>query len=326
MGHMLRRLGVKIEGEVGSLRRFLGVAMANVEQPELVARAHEAYIAAGASVITTNSYACVPACLELAGASRDELREHIRAAGRVAQHAVQASRKPGLRIAGCLPPLSATYRPDLVGDSSTLLDEYAFIAETIAPYSQVLLCETMSTIREGLSAATAASASGLPVWFAWNLSESADGTLRSGETIEAAVAAIMHIPNLEAILVNCSSPEAVDAVSSRLRGCAPISIAVGAYANGFVIEGRGQRDEYREDLSPEKYLARAQRWVDDGSTIIGGCCGVFPEHIELLSARLVPSANADREFEGAKHADYFPSCAGTVHAVESSISSAQPCV
>lgn len=36
MGHMLRRLGVEIKGEVGTLERFLGVALANTENPALV--------------------------------------------------------------------------------------------------------------------------------------------------------------------------------------------------------------------------------------------------------------------------------------------------
>ena len=40
MGHLLRRRGVKIVGEIGSMRRFLGVALANTERPSLVVEAH----------------------------------------------------------------------------------------------------------------------------------------------------------------------------------------------------------------------------------------------------------------------------------------------
>lgn len=47
MGHLLRRMGVKVEGEVGTVQRFLGVALANIQKPELVVQAHEAYINAG---------------------------------------------------------------------------------------------------------------------------------------------------------------------------------------------------------------------------------------------------------------------------------------
>merc|ERR1719421_2375905 len=64
MGHQLKAMGIEISGPVGSMRRFLGVAMANLENPQLVRDAHLAYIDAGADVITTNNYACVPKCLE----------------------------------------------------------------------------------------------------------------------------------------------------------------------------------------------------------------------------------------------------------------------
>jgi len=67
MGHMLRRLGVEISGPIGSQQRFLGVALANVEKPEVVVEAHAAFLNAGASVIITNNYAVVPNTLALSG-------------------------------------------------------------------------------------------------------------------------------------------------------------------------------------------------------------------------------------------------------------------
>merc|ERR1719498_981027 len=63
MGHQLRAMGVDISGPVGTMRRFLGVALANFEKPDIVKDAHLAYIDAGAEVIITNSYSCVPKCL-----------------------------------------------------------------------------------------------------------------------------------------------------------------------------------------------------------------------------------------------------------------------
>jgi methionine synthase I (cobalamin-dependent) len=65
MGHQLKAMGIKIEGKVGTMERFLGVALANTRQPDLVRDAHLAYIDAGADVITTNNYAVVPSALKL---------------------------------------------------------------------------------------------------------------------------------------------------------------------------------------------------------------------------------------------------------------------
>ncbi|MDB3989922.1 homocysteine S-methyltransferase family protein [Pseudomonadales bacterium] len=40
----------------------------------------------------------------------------------------------------------------------------------------------------------------------------------------------------------------------------------------------------RDDLTPQDYLAFAKQWQALGATIIGGCCGIGPEHIALLDA------------------------------------------
>lgn len=286
MGHMLKRLGVSIEGEVGTMRRFLGVATANVERPEMVRDAHSSFIMSGARIIITNNYACVPLCLEDNGAasSREGLREYIVAAGQCAVDARQQSAVSGVKIAGCLPPLNASYRADLVGEHEQLLNDYAFIADAIEPYADVLLCETMSLVREGFAAATAASASGKPVWIAWTMSDSVDGTLRSGESIEEAVEACKDIPNMQAMLLNCCCHGVVTAGLKRLRAALPSHIAVGAYANGFELISGQMTGNYQQDLTPDAYSEIAKGWADEGATIIGGCCGVFPEHCQKLHA------------------------------------------
>merc|ERR1719326_1360862 len=115
-GHLLRRNGVKIQGEIGTMERFLGVALANLDDPSLVRRCHGAFIEAGCNVVTTNSYSCVPAALALAHDREIDLNELIAAAGRLAREAVAArgDSSHSVLVAGCVPPLSASYRPDLV--------------------------------------------------------------------------------------------------------------------------------------------------------------------------------------------------------------------
>jgi S-methylmethionine-dependent homocysteine/selenocysteine methylase len=39
----------------------------------------------------------------------------------------------------------------------------------------------------------------------------------------------------------------------------------------------------RPDLDPVRYLAWAQTWVECGATIVGGCCGIGPDHIAALA-------------------------------------------
>jgi len=306
-GHLLRRLGIRVKGQIGSMERFLNVALANRNEPSTVMRAHKAYLDAGATVITTNNYSCVPAALELAESSS---RQHtspekliidlITAAGQLASEVrdnyVVRNGRPRCLVAGCVPPLHESYRPDLVGEDMEVSDGYGLIVPVIAPFSDVLLCETMSSVREGRLAAEAACKAGLPVWVAWTLSEDSAGHLRSGETIEEAVASVSQLSQVEAMLLNCSSPESIHAGLGRLKKSAPIGVRVGAYGNGFrtVRASGGDEDdqsggghEYNVHLTPDTYASHTAVWVEHGADIIGGCCGIFPEHIDAVAKRLV---------------------------------------
>ena len=266
MGHLLRRHGVAIEGPIGSMQRFLGVALANTTQPELVRACHREYLAAGAAIITTNSYSCVPAALELASDggsdSSDLVAASISAAGaraREARDAFVAAASLGAaaepRIAGCVPPLHESYRADRVGSSDELAAAYAHIVAKIAPHSDLLLCETMSSAREAFAAARASveSGSGKPVWISYTLHDDASGRLRSGETIGEAVRAIDSLlirvddgsaaarrrGTVEAILLNCCSHASICTALPALRhaldelGAPGAAVRIGAYANGF---------------------------------------------------------------------------------------------
>eukprot|EP00930_Biecheleria_cincta_P018650 TRINITY_DN1444_c0_g1_i1.p1 TRINITY_DN1444_c0_g1~~TRINITY_DN1444_c0_g1_i1.p1 ORF type:complete len:332 (+),score=43.03 TRINITY_DN1444_c0_g1_i1:94-996(+) len=280
MGHLLRRKGIEVKGELGSSERFLGVAMANIEQPSIVQEAHEEYLKAGAQVITTNSYACVPSIV----GNDERTIEVIRAAGKIARAA--ADKYPGAMVAGSLPPLHESYRPDRVGSDAENIKEYRLIAEAIAPFSDVLLCETMSCAREAAAAAKAASVTGKPVWVSWALSDDSSGNLVSGETVEEAVK-VLDLKKggpVAACLFNCSLPECVDLALPKLQKLVPKGIATGAYANGFC---GGGISEYRADLTPQMYAHRCQQWARGGSRILGGCCGVFPEHIVAMCSTCI---------------------------------------
>jgi S-methylmethionine-dependent homocysteine/selenocysteine methylase len=68
----------------------------------------------------------------------------------------------------------------------------------------------------------------------------------------------------------------------------PATINVGVYANGFrpisnTIEANKGYSTIRDDLDPQAYMAFARQWQALGATVIGGCCGIGPEHIALLS-------------------------------------------
>jgi S-methylmethionine-dependent homocysteine/selenocysteine methylase len=273
-GRELRRRGVPILETIWS-------ANALVVAPEIVRDVHADYIAAGADVITTNTYGVIRSELAKEGIE-DRFAELNHLAGRLAVEARDSADRHAA-IAGSLPPLRGSYRPDLVGSYEDILPRYREQVEHLAPYVDLFICETMSSAAEGLAAATAAAESGKPVWVSWTLHEDRSGRLRSGETIDEAAAAIAHLP-VAAFLANCCPPESIAAAMPALVKLGP----AGGYANAFrpvpadwELETGGLLP-LREDLDPEAYAGHVAHWHADGARIVGGCCGTGPEHIARL--------------------------------------------
>lgn len=259
------------------------------ERPELLRAVHDEYFAAGADVATTNTY----------NAHRDRLanngaEDQFCAIHRMACEIAVAAREAhgaGL-VAGALGPLGASYRPDLTPRPEEAAELYEEVARIQAPYVDLYLCETMSSLDLARGAVMGAGVFGKPVWAAFSVDDE-DGTkLRSGEPV-ADVAGIVADYAPDAVLINCSTPEAVSDALGALTGC---GARFGAYANGFTrITGAFLEHNptvaalsARSDLGPEAYADFAQSWAAAGATIIGGCCEVGPAHIECLNRRLRP--------------------------------------
>jgi S-methylmethionine-dependent homocysteine/selenocysteine methylase len=143
--------------------------------------------------------------------------------------------------------------------------------------------------------AAAARGSNLPIWLSYTLRDEIGpekpARLRSGEAVEDAVSFGVD-RGARAILFNCSQPEvmnaAVQAAAAAIQAL-KAAVRIGAYANAFVpetAEPYAGISEIREDLNPARYLDYASRWVQSGASIVGGCCGIGPEHIAALRAHL----------------------------------------
>ncbi|WP_413772362.1 homocysteine S-methyltransferase family protein [Psychrobacter sp. FDAARGOS_221] len=132
------------------------VGIALIEAPETVAAAHLDFIDAGAQVITVNSYAVTP--FHLGDRFYNQAETLINTASDMAIAAVSEAKKqaeqqnktaPEVRIAGCLPPLFGSYRPDLFDEQ---------LAESIAKpliihqqaVADIWLAETVSSVKEAV--------------------------------------------------------------------------------------------------------------------------------------------------------------------------------
>ena len=279
-------LGQELVKRSGDRATPLWSTQVMIDHPELVIGLHRDYFAAGATIATTNTYAVHRSRLERVGLD-DQHAKLLDTALKAAETA--RADYPKARIAGSLGPLLASYRPDLDPDLALAESRFAEIATVMKNRVDLLLIETVSSVTEAEGALRGAAHADLPVWIAFSVDDF-DGTrLRSGEPVADILPVIKD--RVEAVLINCCRPEAIEAALPTLvRSGLPF----GAYANGFTKISDGFKSDFptvdaleqRTDLSPQAYADFAISWVDAGATIVGGCCEVGPEHITELAVRL----------------------------------------
>ena len=258
-----------------------------IDNPELVKELHRDYFLAGAEIATTNSYAIHRDRLAPFGVEDRFVELHQQAC----QLAVSARQEHGSGlVAGSMGPTGRSYRPDLAPPAEQAAELYAEIARLQAPYVDILLCETMSSVEQARGAVMGATVANKPVWLAVTVDDE-DGTkLRSGEPLTEITPLLTEF-KLAALLINCSAPEAVDQAIPLL---ANRGVHIGAYANGFVEIAKDflhqgatvELLEKRTNLEPKTYADFVDGWIKHGATIVGGCCEVGPAHIAELAKRL----------------------------------------
>ena len=280
MGRELMRIGAPFRQPEWS-------ALALMEGPDWVVQAHNNFIEAGAHVVTTNSYALVPFHI---GVDRFDQQGHSLAdlAGRLARQAAVAAPR-AVAVAGSLPPLFGSYRPDLFDAScaDSLIDP---LVDGLAPHVDVWLAETLGSVVEALTVRAALDRAGstLPLWISYTLDDFVPGTLRSGESIDEAVRVAADLGAV-AVLFNCCQAETITTGLQITRPALADSIRIGGYANRFVAAHSADTPsnegiaEFRDDLDPHEYCAFVERWLDTGATMVGGCCGMEPSHIAEIA-------------------------------------------
>ncbi|PPR79922.1 MAG: Homocysteine S-methyltransferase [Alphaproteobacteria bacterium MarineAlpha2_Bin1] len=262
-----------------------------LDEPQIVEDVHCDFIQAGSRIITLNSYALTPERLKRDSSLElfEPLQNRAMSIANRSKDKTISIHNGDLNIAGCLPPLTASYRPETAPGFNESIDQYYKIASIQANNVDFFLCETMSSIIEAKAAITAAKIFSKPIWISFSINDDNTSTLRSGEKLFDGIKEMKSL-NVDAVLINCSIPEAIDSSIQELKSNFSI---IGAYANGFTSinallpGGTVDSLEKRKDLNPEKYSNFAINWVKLGAKIIGGCCEVGPRHISKLKENLI---------------------------------------
>lgn len=268
-----------------------------LEKPGLVRAVHGDYFAAGATIATANTYAIQRDRLIGTGLE-DQFETLLDLALTEAEAAVAAHQGTGGvagRIAGALGPIGASYRPDIRTPPAQAAPNFAERVALMKHRVDLFLIETVASVEAAQGALLGCADAGKPVWLSVTVMDD-DGTrLRSGEPVSDLAETVSNLAP-DAVLVNCSRPEAIAAALDLI---APMGRPFGAYANGFTrITGGFLQDrptvdalQARHDLGPADYARFTMSWIDQGATIVGGCCEVGPAHITELARQITAAGH-----------------------------------
>ena len=261
MGTMLQEAGL----QAGELPELLCLT-----NPDEVTQIHARYVAAGAQVVTTNTFGAN--ARKLAGAA--SVREVFAAA-------VRCARDSGARyVAADIGPTGALLEP--LG-TMPFHEAYDLFAEQVraaaAAGADIVLIETMADLLEAKAAVLAAKeCCDLPVFATMTFSE--DGRTFLGTSPEVAAIAFASL-GVDVLGVNCSlGPAEVRPMVARMLEVSSAPVMV--QANAGLPSVRGGRTVY--SIGPDEYAAAVAGMVDDGATILGGCCGTNPDYIRKVAA------------------------------------------
>lgn len=250
-------------------------ALAIESDPDAIVAIHRDYAQAGADVHTANTFRAGPRTAGMRSLS-------------LCKKAVELARRgalEGQRVAGSMAPLEDCYRPDLSPESPEA-EHRVMAGHLVEAGCDLLLCETFPHGPEALAAVRAARSTGLETWLALTPGPEADLLTPLDLARIADQAGALGASH---VLVNCVG---VPHVGSYLEALLRVGLPVGVYANA------GRPDDHigwtvgPHGLGAQRYAEAAMAWVEAGASVVGGCCGTGPEHLEAVVRRY-------REMHGA---------------------------
>lgn len=269
MGTMLQKYGMK----AGELPELL-----NITDPQLVCRIHDEYLAAGADIITTNTFGANPLKSDEMGASVDMI---IAAAVGNARKSVNKAGGKERFVAFDIGPTGKLMEP--IGDLSfdRAYEEFARIAKTAETAgADLAIIETMSDTLEAKAAVLAVKENTkLPVFL----------TMTFDETYKTLTGADVHVMSamfeglgVDCLGINCGlGPVQIAEMMEELSKIS--SIPIMAQPNAGLPQIVDGKTVY--DVDPEQFGEECEKIAKCGASVIGGCCGTTPDHIKALIER-----------------------------------------
>jgi 5-methyltetrahydrofolate--homocysteine methyltransferase len=252
-----------------------------ISHPEVVKGIHEAYIAAGADIIETNSFGGTCYKLKPYGLA-DRVRELNLAAVALAK---SVSRRTGkCYVAASVGPTGHIVEDE--GGDVTPQQLYEAFREQVVALEEggadALCIETMLSLTEALQAIKAAKENTkLPVICTFTFEPGARGfRTMMGVTPERA-AREAAAAGADIVGANCGNGIVnMIEVARQIHAAQPDTpILIQANAGTPVLEG--EKTVFPE--TPEFMASKVPDLIKAGAQIIGGCCGTTPDHIAAMA-------------------------------------------
>jgi S-methylmethionine-dependent homocysteine/selenocysteine methylase len=277
-GTELQALGVPMDGEAWS-------AVANLTQLDTVRALHASFLDAGADVLITNTFAAGPGPLAAAGYAARVEEANVNAVSAAAAARARAGRDDVV-IAGSMSRMVANglTRSEPVDavdpNEDRLLDAFRRQARILADAGvDVIALEMMGAKAHAVPAVAAAAETGLPVWLGLSVAEAADGraTTIDGEDVSGVIESV-RTEAIDAVLVMHTDVGLVSDSLSVVRSIWPGTL--GAYPH---VGDWTPPNWVFHNISPSAFADQAGDWASQGAAIVGGCCGIGPNHIAELA-------------------------------------------
>ena len=258
-----------------------------ITRPDVIQSIHEAYLAAGADIVETNTFGSTSLVLAEYGLA-DKAREITLAAARIARAAADRFSTPDKPrfVAGSIGPTTKaiTVTSGVTFDELrvTFKDQARALIEGGADYLLIETCQDTRNIKAGLVGALELfDELGYEVPVAVSGTIEPMGTMLAGQTAESLVVSLAHMKLLY-VGLNCATGP--DFMTDHIRAIAEL-----ARTRVACVPNAGLPDENGTYLeTPDMIAATVGRFVDEGwLNLVGGCCGTRNEHIAALSKRVL---------------------------------------
>ncbi len=254
----------------------------NVEKPEEIEAVLEAYAAAGANFLTTNTFGGTAGRLAMHGLE-DRLEELNKAGAAIARKV--ADRHSNCFVMGDIGPSGELMEPMGTLTMESGKDLFAAqIRALVAGGIDAILIETMSDLSEVEAVVAAAQevAPGMPIIATLSF----DTNLRTMMGVKPGMA-VKHLAALGVRIIGANCGRGTDEMSQiakELVEARPEGVFIITQSNAGLPKLHG--DEFIYDGTPEEMARYAKEMKNLGVNIVGSCCGSSPEHTQAISAAI----------------------------------------